>query len=216
MLPDGRRWEAVQANDCITVSSYPILDWTPIDGNLVAYVDLPAAMTSRDLVVFNLHTPCCDNDAGRDEEIDNVMETWRDLLAGSGPFAIGEADAMVLAGDLNMVGFRRQLEAIRDGALIGSGANFAPGREAGSLELAWGRHTHRRTVHTWRRATSAFVPGKLDFLFFTGDVATLEKAFVVDTETMKKKYRRRSGLKKADSLNASDHLAEIADLTIDP
>lgn len=215
-LPGGRRWEAAQSADCATVSSYPILDSVPIDGNLVAYVDLPAAMTSRDLVVFNLHPPCCDNDAGRDQEIDRVMETWRDLLNGSGPFAIGANDAMVLAGDLNLVGFRRQFEAIRDGHLIGSGESFAPAREAGSLGLAWGRHTHQRTVHTWRRSTSAFVPGKLDFLFFTPDVVTLEKAFVVDTETMAKRYRRRAGFRKADSLNASDHLAEVADLTITP
>ena len=217
-LPGGRRWEAAAAADCVTVSSYPILDSAPIDGNLVAHLDLPDLETSRDLVVFNVHLPCCDNDSGRDGEIDRLMATWRDLLAGSGPFPIGPEDAMVFVGDLNLVGFRRQFEAIRDGVFIGSGqgADFSPAREAGSLEVAFGRHTHRRTAHTWRRLGSVFVPGKLDFFFFTDDVATLRKSFVVDTETMKRKYRRRYGLRTKDSLNASDHLAGVADLEIDP
>ena len=53
-----------------------------MDGNLVVHIDLPAAMGRRDLVLFNAHLPCCDNDAGRDQESDNIAATWRDLLAG--------------------------------------------------------------------------------------------------------------------------------------
>ena len=71
----------------------------------------------------------------------------------TGPDVSGPFDPF---GDYNLVGFRRQLESIRDGVFVdpSHGANFAPGRGEGSLRDPPLRHTDRRMAYTWRRASS--------------------------------------------------------------
>ncbi|MCP4659065.1 MAG: hypothetical protein GY856_26960, partial [bacterium] len=209
----GERWWTAQVADCVTASAYPILAEAAVDGNLVVYVDLPDERTSRDLVLFNVHLPCCDDDDGRDRESDQLARTWRDLAAGAGPFAIDPRDAAIIAGDFNFVGFHRQLRAIRDGIFIDEslGPNFSPGRELGSLATASLRHTHAPVVYTWRNDDSPFAPGKLDFIFFTSDVAQLRKSFVLDTATLPAAELKRRRLRRADSSAASDHLPLVAD-----
>jgi len=211
--PRGARWWAVQVADCVTASAYPVLAAAAVDGNLVVYVDLPDERTSRDLVLFNVHLPCCEDDAGRDRESDQLARTWRDLLEGAGPFVIDPQAAMIIAGDFNFVGFRRQLRAVRDGIFIDDslGPDFSPGRELGSLATAPLRHTHAPVIYTWRSDDSPFAPGKLDFLFFTSDVARLRKSFVLDTATLPVAELKRRRLRRADSLLASDHLPLVAD-----
>ena len=75
------------------------------------------------------------------------------------------------------------------------------------------RHTHVRTTVTWRRKTSAFAPGRLDWLFLSSDVLKLEKSFVIDSAEMSRKARKKAKLRKKDSLKLSDHLALVADLS---
>ncbi len=215
LSPEGEiAWEARQVFDCVTVSSLPILGWDSIDANLVTHIDLPGS--SRDLALFNVHPPCCDNEDGRDEEFDNLAAAWRDLLAGDFSFAIGAGDAAVFAGDYNLVGYRRQIEALRDGVFIdpANGPDFSPGREQGSLADPPLRHTHRRMAYTWRRADSSFAPGRLDLVLFTGDALELEKGFVLDTGSMPGKDLRSAGLERSDSLLASDHLALVTDFSV--
>lgn len=218
LSPDGDvAWEAQRAEDCITVTSFPLVAAAAIDANLAARIDLPG--DGRDLVLFNMHPPCCDNEDGRDREFDNLAAAWRDMLdGGTSPFGIGAGDAAIFAGDYNLVGFRRQIEAIRDGVFVdpGKGPDFAPGRDLGSLEDPPLRHTHKRLAYTWRNPESSFSPGRLDLVLFTGDALELLKGFVLDTESMKSKARRKAGLRKADSLDASDHLGMVTDFAIRP
>ncbi len=214
-LEDGR-WEAFGVADTVTVSSLPILAGAAVDDNHAVHIDLPDARTKRDLVLFNAHTPCCGNEEGRDAEHDHLMATWRDLLDGAGPFPIGEKDAVVLAGDFNMVGFRRQLDVLRHGRFIdpANGPDFRPGRAKGSLRSAPLRHSHARRVTTWRRAASAFMPGRLDWILFSNDVAKLRKSYVLDTAELPAQLLENLGLERGDSLAASDHLALVADFKI--
>ncbi|MFQ5528175.1 MAG: endonuclease/exonuclease/phosphatase family protein [Thermoanaerobaculia bacterium] len=217
LSPNGDvAWEARQQFDCVTVSSFPILDWAPVDDNLATYIDLPGG--GRNLVLFNMHPPCCDNEDGRDREFDNLAAAWRDLLEGDFSFAINDGDAAVFAGDYNLVGFRRQIEALRDGVFVDAtnGPNFAPGRDEGSLEDPPLRHTHRRFAYTWRRAESSFAPGRLDLVVFSGDALELTKGFVLDTSTMRSKDLRKAGLKRGDSGLASDHLGMVVDFFVRP
>ncbi len=209
-------WSIARVDDVHTISLLPIAAAEAIDGNLVTHIELPARLGERDLVLFNVHPPCCDNDAGRDAEADRLAATWRDLLDGSGPFAIDPGDAMAIVGDFNLVGFRRQLEALRDGAFIdpARGPDFAPGRAEGSLREAPLRHTHRRLIHTWRRAASAFAPGKLDFVLYTGDALEHLGSFVPDTEGMPEDFLEAAGLEATDSLEMSDHLPLVVDFEL--
>lgn len=212
-LPDGGVWFVAQVADTVTLSKFPILNQSAVDNNLVVHIDLPNEITEHDLVLFNVHTPCCSNNEARDSEHDNLMVTWRGLLNDQGPFSIAPKDAVVLTGDFNMVGYRRQFEVIRNGTFIdpSNGPNFSPGRGKGSLAVAKPRHTHARLVHTWRRNASDFVPGRLDFIFYSRDVARLKKSFVLDTAALPGAVLERNGLRADDSLVASDHLVLVAD-----
>lgn len=201
--PEGGSWSVAEQADCITVSAYPILAHAAVDNNLLVYIDLPDERTSRDLVLFNVHLPCCENDAGRDTESTNLVRLWRDLVAGVGPFPIDPDDAVIVTGDFNYVGFRRQVEAVQGGM----------GRGESPLVSAPLRHSHARSVVTWRRARSPFAPGKLDYVFFSNDVLRLENNYVLDTATMPAEELRRQRLRRGDSLLVSDHLALVTDFS---
>ena len=215
-LPDGNRWQAFQVHDTVTVSSYPILAGAGIDDNHAVHIDLPDKMTRNDLVLFNAHTPCCDNEGGRDFEHDRLMVTWRDLLAGSGPFTIGKRDVLILAGDFNMVGYRRQLDVLQHGRFIdpSNGPDFSPSRSKGSLKVADLRHSHARLVHTWRSASSVFSPGRLDYVLYSRDVAKLKKSYTLDTAVLPDEVLEEFGLEAGDSLAASDHLPLVTDFLL--
>ena len=212
----GRRWHAAGVNDCVTVSPFPIVASAAVDQNLLVHIDLPATAGPRDLVLFNVHLPCCDNDAGRDRESDNIAATWRDLLAGEGPFPIASDDAMVVLGDFNFVGYRRQLRVIRKGSFIDPSLepDFSPGRASGQLRIARARHTHANTTTTWRRNGSAFAPGRLDFIFFTADALRHVKSLSLDTAEMDPAFRRGLSLRHGDSARISDHLPVVADFEV--
>jgi endonuclease/exonuclease/phosphatase family metal-dependent hydrolase len=209
----GKQWSSARVNDVHTLSAFPILAAEAVDDNLVTHIGLPSRLGSRDLVIFNAHPPCCDNDAGREREIDHLMATWRELLAGGGPFAIDPEDAMVILGDFNLVGFRRQFVTLRDGVFAdpANGPDFAPGRDQGSLREAPLRHTHRRLIHTWRNPRSEFSPGKLDFVLYTGDALELLESFVPDTEGMPADFLDDANLLRSDSPDMSDHLSLVVD-----
>ncbi len=207
-------WSAQVVEDVVVASRFPIVAFAAIDANIVVHIDLPDALTPHDLVLFDAHPPCCTNDPGRDREVDHLMATWRDLLAESGPFPVDPMDAVTLVGDFNFVGFRRQFDTIVNGTFVdpANGPDFAPGRDNGSLAVATGRHTHRRIAYTWRNGPSSFTPGRLDFIFFSDDVASLEKSFVFDTASMPEELLDTLGLDAGDSLRISDHLPVVADL----
>ncbi len=117
-----------------------------------------------------------------------------------------------------MVGFRRQLDVLLHGTFIdpGNRPDFSPGRAKGSPKSAPLRHSHVRRVHTWRRDSSSFGPGKLDYVIYSSDVLKLKKRFVLDTQTIPRRVRRNFRLKRMDSLKASDHLALVTDFLFRP
>lgn len=212
-LSEADKWFAAKVDDCLTLSRWPILERSQVDGNLIVLIDLPDNVSERNLVVFNAHTPCCGNDPGRDLEHDHMAATWRGLLEGKGPFPIDTGNPLVLTGDLNMVGFRRQLETLRDGRIIDSntfGPDFSPGRREGPLVSAPLRHTHSRDIYTWRNDQEDFLPGKLDYILFTSDSARLKRNFTLYTPEVPASTLKDWGLGRNDSL-CSDHLVLVAD-----
>ena len=213
--PPGGQWFGARVGDNVTLSRFPISQVAAVDGNLVCLLDLPAALSGHDLVLFNVHTPCCGRNAGRDREHDHISATWRDLMAGTGPFPIGPESPVMMLGDFNMVGYRRQLETLRDGRFIDPatwGHDFAPAREAGSLRAVPLRHTHTRFHYTWRSDGGSFAPGRLDWFLYSPDRLALHRNFVLWTPDMPATVLAAAGLHRDDSL-ASDHLALVADFT---
>ena len=76
------------------------------------------------------------------------------------------------------------------------------------------RHTHARSTVTWRRDTSNYTPGKLDYIIYSKDVARLKRNYVLDTAEMPDDVLEAAGLERSDSLTASDHLAMVADFKV--
>jgi endonuclease/exonuclease/phosphatase family metal-dependent hydrolase len=214
------RWYAAKSHDCVTVSRFPLTASAPVDNNLVVALDLPDSFTSKeratDLVLFNAHTPCCENNAGRDQEMDHLAATWRDLMEGRGPFPVAPDVAAVFLGDFNLVGFRRQLAALRDGALVdpADGPDFAPGRARGSLAVVPLRHSHARQAYTGRHDSSPFGPGRLDWVFYTADALEPVRSYLLDTTTMPHKALKRWGLEPTDTVRASDHRVVVVDFRL--
>jgi endonuclease/exonuclease/phosphatase family metal-dependent hydrolase len=185
-----------------------------VDNNLICLIDLPDEIASNNLVIFNAHTPAGNRDEERDAEHDRIAATWRDMLNGNDrPFAIDPNDAVILCGDFNMVGYRRQLESLRDGDIYDNvfGPDFAPGRKEGSLVSAPLRHTHSRLTYTWRQDRASYAPGKLDYILFSSDAATLKRNFALWTPDMPEEVLSGHGLLSDDSPTASDHLPLVAD-----
>ncbi len=213
-LPAGQEWHAAHVDDCLTLSRWPIVASSRVDDNLVCLIDLPDEISEKNLVVFNAHTPAGNRDEERDVEHDRIAAAWRDMLNGAGLFPIDPNDAVIMCGDFNMVGYKRQLDSLRVGDIFDNarhGPDFAPGREAGSLVSAPLRHTHTRLTYTWRKDRASYAPGKLDYIFFSPDSAQLKRNFALWTPDMPEDTLKKYGLKPDDSPAASDHLPLIAD-----
>lgn len=212
-LPEGHRWQAVQVDDCVTVSRLPIRHRAAVGGNLVCTLALPEIVETGEMVLFNAHTPCCDNDRARDWEHDHMAATWRDLMNGEGLFPVESDSPVILVGDFNMVGLGRQLRSLRDGDIFDNGVfgpDFRPARRMGSLRSVPLRHTHFPRFYTWRADAAPFSPGKLDFIFFSPDAASLQNNFTLDTSSLPQEVLSETGLLREDSA-VSDHLVLVAD-----
>lgn len=210
----GGTWYAAASADSKTVSRWPIIASAASDGNLVCLIDPPDTHSLVDLVVVSAHTPCCTDDAGRDVEHDRIAQTWRNLMNGTGPFATTGSEAVILSGDFNMVGYVRQLQSLRDGDIFDNvtfGPDFAPSRAAGSLTDVYLRASHSRSFYTWRSDGGSFMPGKLDYILTSADLATVKNAFAVYTPEIPAPTLTTLGLLAGDS-TASDHVPLVVDL----
>ncbi|MCC5875649.1 MAG: endonuclease/exonuclease/phosphatase family protein [Candidatus Sumerlaeia bacterium] len=213
----GEQWHVAGSGDNVTISKWPIIGTAGTSRYLAAHIDMPEEISLHNLVIFNAHTPCCQNNSGRDAVHDEISSMWRNLLNGTGPFVIDPNAAVIMAGDFNMVGFVRQLETLRDGRIINNsnwGPSFSPARADGSLTSAPLRHSHARDIYTWRRlgpTYSPFAPGKLDYIFFSGDVMELRRNFVLDTSTTPQAVLNQYNMTANLSESASDHLVMVAD-----
>jgi hypothetical protein len=207
----GGPWFGAGNTDCKTVSRFPILGTWSIDGNLACLLDTGAAL-GRLLLVVNAHLPCCADDAGRQEEIDAILQFLR---GATQPGGMVPADtALAIMGDLNLVGLAQQLVSLLSGDVVdeaGFGPDFAPDWDGSDLALLLSRQTELRMGYTWRNDSSSFWPGHLDFCIWSDSVAAVARHFVLYTPEMSPANLALYGLQSGDSL-ASDHLLHCADL----
>jgi hypothetical protein len=214
-------WQAAGNADCKTVSRFPILQSWAIDGNLATLIDtsppelpeLPGAL-GRHMLLINAHLPCCANDAGRQAEIDRIMAFIRDARAPGGDLTVPADTAVVIAGDLNLVGLSQQLTSLLTGDIVNEAANgpdFAPDWDGSDLANRLWRQTDKRMGYTWRSDAESFWPGHLDFVIYSDSVLTVSHRFALYTPEMPAPRLAQYGLLAGDSL-ASDHLVICADL----
>ena len=122
----------------------------------------------------------------------------------------------VVAGDMNLVGGSGQLQTLLAGRIADEarhGPSHAPDWDNTPLRDADPRITGGRENYTWRAPEGAYAPGKLDYIVFTDSVLEMGNAFVLATEHMRPEDLDRYGLLADDTVEASDHLPVVADLT---
>jgi len=194
---------------CGIVSRVPIepvaaLDMIPYPGwpdrEIRAMGGLVHVNDQRVLVV-SLHLKCCGR-AGSEEDQKRVLEVnaIRDAVSEALE-NIEKPDAIILAGDFNLVGSRKPLDVlIDDFDLDDSDLAVVP-----TLQPDGASHI------TWHDSRMPFVPGRLDYMVFSNSTLSRLKSFSMDTRDLPKSLRRQYNLQRNDSLSASDHFPLIAD-----
>jgi len=205
-------------NGDITVSKYPFsqsfnnID-NKIGGNLI---DLPDSIYSTDLLVLNGHLACCYSDIARqisaDKFIKFILDCKNGLIPLNTPF--------VFAGDMNLVGYREQYETILNGT-ISDTASFGIGGypdwdNTPIVDLVC-RFNEDNQSYTWDKynpSAGDYAPGRLDFIFYSNSVMSIDKSFTISTEHMSANFLSDNHLDINDTKEASDHFPIVADLSV--
>ncbi len=214
-LPGGAPWYGGSTEDGLIVSRYPIIEDRSVDeaGNHWALIDLPDETYGADLSLISAHPPCCDNEEGRQEELDGIAAWMRDLKLGGSP-GIATGTFIVIAGDMNLVGLSGQVETLVAGTISDEerfGRTVAADWDGTPMSDASPLHIGGREGYTWRDDTSSFAPGKLDYIVYSDSVMEMTGGFVLRTEDLPGEILESYGLRAADTGEASDHLPVVAD-----
>ena len=217
-LPPGNgTWYMDSLTDKVTLSRLPFReDWPTSRGQLNERIlpNLVDLGEGRSIALFNAHLSCCEDEIARQREADSFVSFLREQR-----FDEGTLDAntpFLMAGDLNLVMKQQPLNTLMGGEIVYTafGDSMAPDWDGTWLSDALPRHSHQGMSYTWRSDYSYYWPGRLDFGLYTDSVMTLEKAFVIDTESMDSATLEREGLLKKDTKNASDHLPIVFDFSL--
>jgi endonuclease/exonuclease/phosphatase family metal-dependent hydrolase len=157
------------------------------------------------LLIVTLDLQCCGNGTEtveeyvRQIEVAAIHEAITEALARHG----GGVDAVIVAGDFNLVGSREPLETmLREVDVDGSGLAVAGALQLDGLSNA-----------TWDGGAGPFPPARLDFMLFGDAALRLERAFVLDTRDLTNEWLDHHGLRAEDTERASDHLPVVADFS---
>ena len=157
------------------------------------------------LLIVTLDLQCCGNGTEtveeyvRQLEVAAIHEALTEALARHG----GGVDAVIVAGDFNLVGSREPLETmLREMDVDGSGLAVAEALQLDGLSNA-----------TWDGGAGPFPPARLDFMLFGDASLRLERAFVLETRDLTDEWLDHHGLRAEDTERASDHLPVLADFS---
>ncbi|MEM7372693.1 MAG: endonuclease/exonuclease/phosphatase family protein [Bacteroidota bacterium] len=210
----GEQWyHQQQGSDIIAISRYPILAQYAIDNNGAFLIDMDAVIGSK-LLFIVAHTPCCGNNDGRQNEIDAMMAFVRDSKAGIGPLQLDAKTPIVIVGDMNLVGFQRQLRTLLTGDIVNEqiyGSDFHPDWDSTILEDAQPLTSGLPMNFTWFNESSSFSPGRLDFIVYSGSVMSMSNQFVLFSRHLPQDSLTHYQLLQEDVITASDHLPVVAD-----
>ncbi len=204
-------------NDLVILSRFSIINDAMMNSGrtMAALLDTEDELGSN-LLIFNSHLSCCDNNEDRQNQVDTFTQEWREWVNNqSGPFEIEYGIPFVHAGDFNFVGYKEQVETIRIGDIINEvqyGNDFFPDWGMSELTDASPHHSHKRMGYTWRNDASSFNPGKLDYIFYSSTSIFSRNNYILNTLSMNDLELDDYGLQREDTQNASDHLPIIFDM----
>jgi endonuclease/exonuclease/phosphatase family metal-dependent hydrolase len=218
----GQTWYTAKVDAAnVVCSRYPITQ-TWLIGSSTSYresaflLDLGPSQ-AKDLLFIAAHLRCCTDDASRQIEVDRIVAFIRDARTAGGVINLPADTPIVIAGDMNLVGWRQQLDTIVTGDIVDNvtyGADSPPDWDGTSLAVPPSRHPDGRASYTWRSDTSSFYPGLLDWIFYTDSALTVHNHFIVETRTMLPATLAINGLLATDIPGASDHAPRVADFSV--
>jgi len=198
--------------DIVTVSRYPIIFSEFLDGNGAFYLDVDG----QEVLLINCHLPCCENDNGRQGEVDAIMEYVRNLKNGQGNFQVQEDIPIIIAGDMNFVGNDDQPNTLITGDIFNNGQygpDFLPDWDDTEFKDVAAQATNAISNITWINPNGSFFPGKLDWIVYSDSRMSFDNAFNLYTPAMTSAQLSQYDLRSNDVLNAADHLPCVADFS---
>jgi endonuclease/exonuclease/phosphatase family metal-dependent hydrolase len=234
-LGNGNGWYVSQpraTDEHVIASKYPIslaaFDTAPVGYRPVAMglIDLPNAIFPHDLYLMNAHYRCCGdelNDPERQKQSDAFVNWMRDARNAGGNLTLTQNTAMMVLGDVNLVGGPQPLTTLLNGDIqdeLTYGTDSAPDWDGSWNAVVNALHNMTGPEdYTWRDDLQIFDPGRLDYMTYTDSVMTLRKSFVLNTMSMTPGDLAATGLQQYDSIynvQTYDHLPIFADFTMVP
>ena len=218
--PDAAWFGAGVGSDVLVVSRFPVRAATPLCAvpsvastcNGAFRLDLRPRLDA-DLHLVVAHPPCCTNDRGRQEDFDLIAAHLRDARAAG---TLGPRTAVVIAGDLNLVGDRRQVATLLAGAIVDTvrfGRATAPDADGTPLADAAPLTTGLPARITWTNAAETFSPGRLDYVAYSDALLAPGRGFALYTPGLTVAERAAAGLGPDDTA-VSDHLPLVQDFAL--
>ncbi|MFT7592122.1 MAG: endonuclease/exonuclease/phosphatase family metal-dependent hydrolase, partial [bacterium] len=217
----GEQWyHAMAEPDCHAISKYPIVKSAQIpgangSGNGAFLIALP--VPDSNLLLIVAHPPCCANNTARQMEVDQIMEFVREAKQGKGPIPIDTNTPIVIVGDMNFVGEHNQLTTLLTGDIFDEatyGSDFTPDWDGSNLLDSKPHTTGVPFSFTWYSESSAFSPGKLDYILYTGSNLKLDNTYTLYTPGLPQDSLNAYKMQSRDVVIASDHLPVVADFTL--
>ena len=205
----------------LTLSKYPsIQSWEVADRIDADLIDLPDSIYATDILILNGHPNCCGNNQARQENFDAFIQFILDAKTPGGVIDLPINTPISFSGDMNLVGYAEQYYTIINGT-ISDTDTFGPGGfpdwDDTSLEDQICYFNEKNVAYTWDKSDPSsgdFPPGRLDFVFFTNSVMSVDKSFILSTEHMSESLLTENNLYWDDTKNASDHFPIIVDFVL--
>jgi exonuclease III len=196
--------------DIRMVSRYPITNTRNIDGNGAFQINVGG----KQVLVIVAHLPCCDDETGRQAEVDKIMSFVRSVKYGISTFQLPVNSPIIIVGDMNLVGLKQQQQTFIDGNIINNsnfGPDFTPDWDNTFLEDAKPLTSYLPFTFTWYNDYGRYSAGRLDYVFYTGSVMKLKNSFSLWSPVLPNDMLTSTGLQRLDVPKASDHIPVIVD-----
>ena len=205
----------------LTISKYPSLQSWQVANKIDAeLIDLPDSIYATDILILNAHPPCCSNNQGRQEHFDALIQFIHDAKTIGGVIDLPINTPISFSGDMNLVGYAEQYYTIINGTISDTttyGNGGLPDWDNTPLKDQICYFNEKNIAYTWDASNPSlgdFPPGRLDFVFYTNSVMSVDKSFTLSTEHMSPPLLNQNNLLSDDTKIASDHFPLIVDFTL--
>ncbi len=218
VAPDGRAWRALKTDaGNIMVTHFDIeSDWL-IQPSYRESAYLLRTPDGKPLLVINAHLRCCNANEKRQQEADGVIAFLRDARTAGDRIDLPQGTPMIMVGDFNLVGDKRQLATLLTGDIQDNathGPDSPPDWNGGAWTELPPVHPTSLFNYTWYDTGSDYSPGKLDYVLYTASVADVVQHLVLNTIEMSEGQLSRHGLRRDDVVTASDHMPRLIDFVV--